>query len=218
MRAEGATAALVVRDFLTTALKAEIISAAADARIAVVAEHRDFADAGALMSYGPDVFELFRRAAGYVDKILKGEKAADLPIQLPTKFELVINGRTAKALSLDLPPAILLRADEVIESSWRACRRSGPAREAAGRQPLRPVGPAVVGGAACGGHVVVAKRDQIDIEPATGIGFDYGVARTAACLLGDVRGAAGIVVGRATDAAGGFTTSGPPSSCRMRGW
>ena len=115
MREEGATAVLVVRDFLTTALKAEIISAAADARIAVVAEHRDFADAGALMSYGPDVFELFRRAAGYVDKILKGEKAADLPIQLPTKFELVINGRTARALSLDLPPAILLRADEVIE-------------------------------------------------------------------------------------------------------
>jgi putative ABC transport system substrate-binding protein len=88
---------------------------ATKARLPVISAWRQLPESGGFMSYGTDVPEMFRRAAVFVDKILRGAKPADLPVEQPTKFELVINLKTAKALGLTIPPAVLARADEVIE-------------------------------------------------------------------------------------------------------
>jgi ABC-type uncharacterized transport system substrate-binding protein len=91
------------------------IALAARHRLPAVGPGRFVVAAGGLISYGPDLIDQFRRAAGYVDRILKGEKPAELPVEAPTKYELVINLKTAKALGLDVPPSLLAIADEVIE-------------------------------------------------------------------------------------------------------
>jgi putative ABC transport system substrate-binding protein len=93
----------------------QIIALAAKYRLPAIFAFRFFTLSGGLVSYGVDTSDLYRRAGSYVDRILKGERPADLPVQAPTKYELVINLKTAKVLDLDVPPALLVRADEVIE-------------------------------------------------------------------------------------------------------
>jgi len=109
-----ADALTVLLDPVTLLNEAKVAELAARSRIPSIFYERRFATAGGLMAYGPLDEDLHRRAAGYVDKILKGAKPADLPVEQPTKFELVINLKTAKALGLTIPPSLLQRADEII--------------------------------------------------------------------------------------------------------
>jgi ABC-type uncharacterized transport system substrate-binding protein len=106
---------IVTASVLAIAHRDLIISVAARHRLPAVYPFRRFVTGGGLISYGPDTVDQFRRAAGYVDRILKGEEPADLPVQAPTKYDLVVNLKTAKALGLDVPITLLARADEVIE-------------------------------------------------------------------------------------------------------
>jgi putative ABC transport system substrate-binding protein len=110
-----ADAMLVGNDTVTQANRRQVVELAAKHRLPSMYHAREFVDAGGLMTYGVSYPDLYRRAATFVDKILKGARPADLPIEQPTKFELVINVKTAKALVLDVPPMLLARADEVIE-------------------------------------------------------------------------------------------------------
>ena len=113
---KGRVQALYVTvDPLTITNRIRINTLALGARLPTMYALREYVDAGGLMSYGPNFPDLFRRAADYVDKILRGAKPADIPVEQPTKFDLVINLITAKALGLEVPPSLLARADEVIE-------------------------------------------------------------------------------------------------------
>ena len=110
-----AEALFVLADPLINTNQARINALAVDARLPTMSGFRDYVETGGLMSYGPNYPDLFRRAADYVDRILRGAKPGDIPVAQPTKFDLVINLKTAKALGLEIPPTLLARADEVIE-------------------------------------------------------------------------------------------------------
>ncbi len=110
-----AEALTVLTSVLFTSLRRPVVDLAAKHRLPAVYPIRDFVDDGGLMSYGPHWADIYRRAGTYVDKILKGAKPADLPVEQPTKFELVINLKTAKALGLTIPPSLFGRADEVLQ-------------------------------------------------------------------------------------------------------
>jgi len=114
-RDDGARALLVERDFVIESMRDDVVRAARAARLPAAYEQRAFVEAGGLLSYGTSFTDLYRRAATYVDKILKGSKPGDLPIEQPTKFELVINLKAAQVLGIVIPQSVLLRADQVIE-------------------------------------------------------------------------------------------------------
>jgi putative ABC transport system substrate-binding protein len=115
MTARGASAVLLTDDAVFTANRTLITELARENRLPFISSTSEFAKSGGLMSYGPNTSDLYRRAAAHIDKILKGATAGELPIEQPTKFEFVINGKTAKVLGLTIPPTLLARADEVIE-------------------------------------------------------------------------------------------------------
>jgi ABC-type uncharacterized transport system substrate-binding protein len=113
--ARTANALIQLDDVLFTSHRKHVVELARKHHLPGMYGFREFPEAGGLMSYGPDLADLYRRAAGYIDRILKGAKPEDLPIEQPTKFELVLNLKTAKALGLTIPPSLLARADQVIE-------------------------------------------------------------------------------------------------------
>jgi len=115
MTEEHAAALLVLTDAMFVGQQRRLADLAAKNRIPALYSQREFVDAGGLVSYGPSLIDMFRRAAAHVDKILRGVKPGDIPVEQPTKFELVINLKTAKALGLTIPQSLLLRADEAIE-------------------------------------------------------------------------------------------------------
>jgi putative tryptophan/tyrosine transport system substrate-binding protein len=115
IKASGAGGLIVTPDPLFFSTRARFVELAAQSKVPAIYFFRDFVDDGGLMAYGPSLADSYRRGALYVDKILKGAKPGDLPVEQPTKFELVINLKTAKALGLTIPPSLLLRADQVIE-------------------------------------------------------------------------------------------------------
>jgi putative ABC transport system substrate-binding protein len=115
LAAERAGALMVQTDPVFITHRRRIVELAAKSRVPTVYGTREFVDAGGLMFYGASLPDMYRDAAGYADKILKGAKPADLPVEQPTKLELVINLKTAKALGLAIPPPVLTRADHVVE-------------------------------------------------------------------------------------------------------
>jgi putative ABC transport system substrate-binding protein len=112
---ERADGLIVGQEGLLQANRSVIVALAAKHRLPAIYRSMEFIEAGGLMAYGPSYPDLYRRAATYVGKIFKGAKPGDLPVEQPTKFELIINLRTAKALGLTIPPPLLMRADEVIQ-------------------------------------------------------------------------------------------------------
>jgi putative ABC transport system substrate-binding protein len=125
MTGARASALTVLPSVVFSAERRHLVELAAKNRLPAVYPWREAVDAGGLMSYGPNNADLFRRAATYVDKILKGAKPADLPVEQPTKFELVVNLKAAKALGLTIPPSVLVRADEIIACPDKAGVSSG---------------------------------------------------------------------------------------------
>ena len=111
----GDQAVMTTEDAIQITYRARVVELGTRQRMPVASEFGEFARAGALMSYGPNILDQFRSAAGYIDKILKGAKPGDLPVEQATRFELIVNLGTAKAIGLTIPQSLLLRADEVIQ-------------------------------------------------------------------------------------------------------
>jgi ABC-type uncharacterized transport system substrate-binding protein len=112
---ERASALFVFDDVFMTTHKEQILSWAARARLPVISQYAELTEAGGLLAYGPNIPDIYRRAASYVDRILKGAKPADLTVEQPTKLELVLNAKSAKTLGFKIPNSILLRADKVLD-------------------------------------------------------------------------------------------------------
>jgi putative ABC transport system substrate-binding protein len=112
---DGAGALFVIEETMLLTHRALILDRAATRRLPTASTNKDFVQRGGILSYGVDSRDMFRQTARYVDKILRGTKPADLPVEQPTKFELVVNARTAKALGLTIPQSLLFRADQIVE-------------------------------------------------------------------------------------------------------